>query len=424
MMKKGSQRSRTWSHLLSLMVLLAFGVRALVAPQARFTATGHEGHIEKLSEEPMRKMKVYIYDMPNRFTKRVVQKDMRCLMHMFSIEIHMHLFLLSSSVRTLDPEEADWFYTPVYTNCDLTTTGLPFVKYMPRMMRSAIQYVSTKWPYWNRTDGADHFFVVPHDFGACFHYHEKEAIMRGIFPLLQHATLIQTFGQVNHSCFREDAIIIPPYVATRRISNHILRASTPRSTFVYFRGAFYDVDGPKGDYYARGARATIWETYKDNALFDISSDHPTTYYEDMQRSIFCLCPLGWAPWSPRIVEAVEFGCIPVIIADNIVLPFRDVIPWDDMVVFVSEKDVGNLESILTTIPMEEVTMKQRMLSNPLIKQALLFSRKSIPGDAFHQVLRALASKLPHSSNIYLKEGQSTSLNWTTGNSTEFIPWKI
>eukprot|EP00250_Pteridium_aquilinum_P014572 c22068_g1_i4 orf=250-1491(+) len=409
-----------WSHLLFLMLFAGFGLRAFVAPQARFT--GHDGNM-MLDEDPMGRLKVYIYDMPSRFNKRVVQKDMRCLSHMFAVEIHMHLFLLSSSVRTLDPEEADWFYTPVYTNCDLTKTGLPFIINMPRMMRSAIEYVSTRWPYWNRTDGADHFFVVPHDFGACFHYQEKEAIARGIFPLLQRATLVQTFGQIDHSCLKPESIIIPPYVSPRRILNHIIPANTPRSTFAYFRGVFYDTnDNPKGGYYARGLRAAIWETYKDNPLFDLSSEHPATYYEDMQRSIFCLCPLGWAPWSPRLVEAVVFGCIPVIIADNIVLPFLDVIPWVDIAVFVAEKDVGMLDTILTSISMEEVTMKQRMLADTRTKQALLFPRQTLPGDGFHQVINALARKLPHDRSIYIKQGNPSSLNWTA--EPEFIPWQI
>lgn len=100
----------------------------------------------------------------------MVTKDPRCLNHMFAAEIFMHRFLLSSAVRTLKPKEADWFYTPVYTTCDLTPAGLPLPFKSPRVMRSAIQYISNKWPFWNRTDGADHFFVVPHDFGACFHY--------------------------------------------------------------------------------------------------------------------------------------------------------------------------------------------------------------------------------------------------------------
>ena len=118
----------------------------------------------------MGKLKVYVYELPSKYNKKLLQKDPRCLTHMFAAEIFMHRFLLSSPVRTLNPDEADWFYSPIYPTCDLTPTGLPLPFKSPRMMRSAIQLISSNWPYWNKTEGADHFFVVPHDFGACFHY--------------------------------------------------------------------------------------------------------------------------------------------------------------------------------------------------------------------------------------------------------------
>lgn len=87
---------------------------------------------------------------------------------------------------------------------------------------------------------------------------------------------------------------------------------------------------------ASGVRASVWENFQNNPLFDISTDHTPTYYEDMQRSVFCLCPVGWAPWSPRLVEAVVLGCIPVIIADDIVLPFAVAIPWEEIGVVLAE----------------------------------------------------------------------------------------
>jgi len=119
-------------------------------------------------------------------------------------------------------------------------------------------------------------------------------------------------------------------------------------------------------YVYRGARAVVWENFKDNPLVDISTEHPTTYYEDMQQPVFCLCPLGWAPWSPRLIEAVIFGCIPVIIGDNIVLPFADAIPWEEIGVFVEKKDVPNLDTILTFISLEVILRKQRLLANPSV----------------------------------------------------------
>lgn len=171
----------------------------------------------------------------------------------------------------------------------------------------------------------------------------------------------------------------------------------------------------------RGARAAIWENFKDNPLFDISKEHPTTYYEDMQRAIFCLCPLGWAPWSPRLVEGVIFGCIPVIIADDIILPFADAIPWEKIAVFVAEKDVPILDKILCTISPEEILKKQRLLANPAMKQAMLFPQPAQPGDAFHQILNGLARKLPHDPSIYQPAGKP-SLNWTEGPPGDLKPW--
>ncbi|XP_073264154.1 probable beta-1,4-xylosyltransferase IRX10 [Populus alba] len=123
-----------------------------------------------LEDDPVGRLKVYVYELPSKNNNKLLQKDPRCLTHMFAAEIFMHRFLLSSPVRTLNPDEADWFYTPIYPTCDLTPTGLPLPFNSPRIMRSAIQLISSNWPYWNRTEGADHFFVVPHDFGACFHY--------------------------------------------------------------------------------------------------------------------------------------------------------------------------------------------------------------------------------------------------------------
>ncbi|CAL4969125.1 unnamed protein product [Urochloa decumbens] len=193
-----------------------------------------------LEDNPVGRLKVFVYDLPSKYNKRTVTKDPRCLSHMFAAEIFMHRFLLSSAVRTLNPEEADWFYVPVYTTCDLTPAGLPLPFKSPRMMRSAIQFISNKWPFWNKTDGADHFFVVPHDFGACFHYQEEKAIERGILPMLRRATLVQTFGQKNHVCLKEGSIIIPPYAPPQKMQAHLIPPDTPRSIFVYFRGLFYD----------------------------------------------------------------------------------------------------------------------------------------------------------------------------------------
>ncbi|CAI7795590.1 unnamed protein product, partial [Closterium sp. NIES-53] len=326
---------------------------------------------EELVGNPVGRLKIYVYDLPRDFNYNYIKKQPRCLTHMFALEVLFHRYILNSPVRTTNPDEADWFYMPVYPTCDLTASGLPLPFRSPRMIRAAITLVSERWPYWNRTDGADHFFITPHDFGACFHYEEEKAITRGIMPLLKRATLVQTFGQSHHVCHKPGSIVVPPFAPTGHMHRRRIPPDTPRSIFVYFRGLFYDRNNdPQGGYYARGARASMWENFKSNPLFDMSAEHPASYYEDMQRSLFCLCPLGWAPWSPRLVESVFFGCIPVIVADNIVLPFSDVIPWREIAVFVPEKDVPKLDEILAGIGPRRVLAMQQRLASHAIRQAV------------------------------------------------------
>jgi hypothetical protein len=83
-------------------------------------------------------------------------------------------------------------------------------------------------------------------------FQEEKAIERGILPLLQRATLVQTFGQRNHVCLKDGSITIPPYAPPQKMHTHLIPDKTPRSIFVYFRGLFYDVgNDPEGGYYAR-----------------------------------------------------------------------------------------------------------------------------------------------------------------------------
>lgn len=133
-----------------------------------FLSSGNASDI--LVDDPTQRLKVFIYELPRKYNQLRLRNYPTCLTYMFAAEILIHHFLLSSPARTLNPEEANWFYAPVYTTCDLTRNGFPLTYKSRHFMHSAIQLISSKWPYWNRTEGADHFFVTPHDYGACFHH--------------------------------------------------------------------------------------------------------------------------------------------------------------------------------------------------------------------------------------------------------------
>jgi len=106
--------------------------------------------------------------------------------------------------------------------------------------------------------------------------------------------------------------------------------------------------------------------------------------------------LGWAPWSPRIVEAVTYGCVPVIIADNITLPYSHAIDWSNISLSVREHDVPKLDKILLNVAATNLTAIQRNLWKEENRRALLFTDPLMKGDASWHIFDRLSTKLDRS----------------------------
>ncbi|XVF10869.1 hypothetical protein REPUB_Repub07fG0220300 [Reevesia pubescens] len=83
-----------------------------------------------------------------------------------------------------------------------------------------------------------------------------------------------------------------------------------------------------------------------------------TYIQHKKSSKYCICPKGYEVNSPRIVEAICYECLPVIIADNFVLPFNEVLDWNPFSVTVAEKDIPKLKEILLAIPLRRLNQLQ------------------------------------------------------------------
>jgi hypothetical protein len=70
------------------------------------------------------------------------------------------------------------------------------------------------------------------------------------------------------------------------------------------------------------------------------------YIKSIQSSVFSLCPEGFLPWSPRLYEAIQIGAIPIILADNIVLPFERFIAWRS---FSAKVNVSNIRKMINYV---------------------------------------------------------------------------
>lgn len=86
------------------------------------------------------------------------------------------------------------------------------------------------------------------------------------------------------------------------------------------------------------------------------------YINVLQSSKFSLCPSGTGPNSIRLWESIEYGAIPVILADTLDLPGDDAL-WQDACLFIKEsKDaIKTITDVIDKIVADE-TLYQRKLA--------------------------------------------------------------
>jgi hypothetical protein len=273
---------------------------------------------------------------------------------MFAPEVYIHEKLLESSVKTNDPREADLFYVPTYTSCKYLGRGMFGVDpwFGKRLVRASIDLISRKFPYWNRHKGQDHIFSMTYDYGACFEYKYEKANQAGVIRELHASILLSIISDTTNSCFRPSIdVVVPAMVSNSEMLDKIPKqllditiedsvrsnakeissdldedglgeeleaslndeggaestSSAKRDIFCYFQGSTeWGVDHDPD--YSRGVRRAIKEHHGNDPLFLIGEGKTKDYVKKMSRSLFCLAPLGFAVWSPRIYESVITGC--------------------------------------------------------------------------------------------------------------------
>lgn len=83
---------------------------------------------------------------------------------------------------------------------------------------------------------------------------------------------------------------------------------------------------------------------------DVSKDQQSLFFDITARSRFTLCPRGYGATSYRLYESMQLGSIPVYISDKHLLPWSDVLNWDDFCIVVKNmQEYDSLDLRLKTL---------------------------------------------------------------------------
>ncbi|KAM6559536.1 hypothetical protein CsatA_028775 [Cannabis sativa] len=278
---------------------------------------------------------------------------------------------------TKNPRKAHMFYLPFSSRMleeTLYVVDSHSHKNLIQFLKNYLDIIATKYPYWNRTGGADHFLVACHDWAPS----ETKRYMGKCIRALCNADVKEGF------VFGKDVSLPETYVHSPKdvLRNIGGKPASKRSTLAFFAGSMHG--------YVRPILLQHWEN-KDPDM-KIFGKLPRkkgnkVYVNYMKSSKYCICAKGYEVNSPRVVEAIFYDCVPVIISDNFVPPFLEVLNWESFAVFVPEKDIPNLKNILVSISDRKYRRLQMMVKK--VQKHFLWNPKPVKYDIFHMILHSI-----------------------------------
>ncbi|XP_010546494.1 PREDICTED: probable glycosyltransferase At3g07620 isoform X3 [Tarenaya hassleriana] len=327
------------------------------------------------SYELMEKMlKVYVYREGKRpIMHKPVLKGIYASEGWF-----MKLLKSSKTFITKDPHKAHLFYLPFSSKMlekTLYVPGSHSDKNLVEFLKNYLDMISTKYRYWNRTEGSDHFLAACHDWAPS----ETRRYMGNCIRALCNSDVTEGFVFGKDVALPETTILFPRR-PLRAVGG---KPPTQRPILAFFAGGMHG--------YFRPLLVKRWGGSKDPDMKIFSQmskgKDMKRYIQYMKSSKYCICPRGYEVNSPRVVEAIFYECVPVIISDNFVPPFFEALNWESFAVFVMEKDVGDLKRILQSIPDEKYRKMQMRVK--MVQKHFLWHAKPEKYDIFHMILHSV-----------------------------------
>ncbi|XP_010251775.1 PREDICTED: probable arabinosyltransferase ARAD1 [Nelumbo nucifera] len=368
----------------------------------------HENPFFPAPTPPASVLRVYVYEMPSKFTYdllwlfRNTYKEtsnltsngspVHRLIEQHSIDYWLWADLiapkserlLKNVIRVHRQEEADLFYIPFFTTISFFLLEKQQCK---ALYREALKWV-TDQPAWKRSEGRDHILPVHHPWS----FKSVRRFMKKAIWLLPDMDSTGNWYKPGEVWLEKDLIL--PYVSNVDVCDEkcLSESESKRTTLLFFRGRLKRNAGGK-------IRAKIVSEL--NGAEGVVIEEGTAgqggkaaAQDGMRKSIFCLSPAGDTPSSARLFDAIVSGCIPVIISDELELPFEGILDYRKIVLFVSSSDAVQPGWLLTFLKSISPSQIREMHTN-LAKYSrhFLYSNPAQPLGPEDLTWRMIAGKL-------------------------------
>lgn len=353
-------------------------------------------------------LKVYVYQMPSKFTYDLLWlfrntykqtfnltsngSPVHRLIEQHSIDYWLWADLiapeserqLKNVVRVNQQEEADLFYVPFFTTISFFLLEKQQCK---ALYREALKWV-TDQPAWIRSEGRDHIFPIHHPWS----FKSVRRFVKNAIWLLPDMDSTGNWYKPGQVSLEKDLIL--PYVPNLDLCDAkcISDGESKRTTLLFFRGRLKRNAGGK-------IRAKLVEELRsaDGVVIEegtAGEEGKKAAQNGMRRSVFCLSPAGDTPSSARLFDAIVSGCVPVIVSDELELPFEGIIDYRKIAIFVSSGDAVQPSWLVTFLKSFSISQIREMRRNlAQYSRHFIYSNPAQPLGPEDLVWRMMAGKL-------------------------------
>lgn len=291
-----------------------------------------------------------------------------------------------SAVRVHNSTEADIIFVPFFSSISYNR----YSKVDPSKKKSNNKMLQEKLvkflmgqEEWKRSGGRDHIILA----------HHPNSLLDARIKLWPALFILADFGRYPPNIANVEKDVIAPY-------KHIIRTFVndsshfdSRPILLYFQGAIYRKDGG----FVRQELFYLLKDEKDVhfSFGSVQKGGINKATKGMHSSKFCLNIAGDTPSSNRLFDAIASHCVPVIISDDIELPYEDVLDYSDFCVFVRTSDAlkkNFLINLIKGIGREEWNRMWARLKD--VENYFQFQYPSKEGDAVQMIWQAVARRVP------------------------------